>query len=98
VKIDPKAASPLGPNFRQVRRASGQEEGRDFLSLLKGQIEAVDLLQHEADAASAGLALGKVGIQEAMITVQKADIAFRLLVQVRNKAIEAYREVMHMQF
>ena len=98
MKIDPKAASPLGPNFRQVRRVGGQEEGRDFLSLLKGQIEAVDLLQQEADAASAGLALGKVGIQEAMITVQKADIAFRLLVQVRNKAIEAYREVMHMQF
>lgn len=91
-------ANPLGPGFRQVRQvgASGSPES-DFLSFLKLKLHEVDNLQHEADAAAAGLALGKVGIQEAMIAVQKADISFRLLMQVRNKALEAYREVMHMQ-
>jgi flagellar hook-basal body complex protein FliE len=97
LKITPQT-NPLGPNFRQVRQVgSGPEAGGDFLSFLQGKIKEVDLLQHEADAAASGLALGKVGIQEAMVAVQKADISFRLLMQVRNKAIEAYREVIHMQ-
>ena len=99
MKID-AAANPLGKNFRLVRPATEAEQakGGDFLSYLKRQLGEVDRLQQEADAASAGLGLGKVGIQEAMIAVQKADVSFRLLVQVRNKALDAYREIMRMQF
>ena len=92
--------NPLGPNFRLVKPVGGtpQSESGDFLGMLKRHIQEVDQLQQEADAASSGLALGKVGIQEAMISVQKADVSFRMLVQIRNKALEAYREVMRMQF
>jgi flagellar hook-basal body complex protein FliE len=41
---------------------------------------------------------GKAGIHETMIALQKADISLRLLLQIRNKAMDAYREVMRMQF
>ena len=97
MKVNPQA-NLLGPSFRAVRPAKGPGGGQDFLSFLKGQISEVDRLQHEAAAAATGLALGKVGIQETMISIQKAGISFRLLVQVRNKAIEAYHEIMRMQF
>jgi flagellar hook-basal body complex protein FliE len=96
VKVN--AAGALPPNFRLVRPVPERQSGQDFLSFLKARIGEVESLQHEADAAVSGLAVGKVGIQEAMIAVQKADISFRLLMQVRNKALEAYREVMRMQF
>jgi flagellar hook-basal body complex protein FliE len=92
------ATNPLGPAFKGVRPAQEAGGASDFLSMLKSQIAEVNDLQHEADAASSGLALGKVGIQEAMIAVQKADVSFRYMMQIRNKAIEAYREVMRMQF
>lgn len=96
MKIDASSAV-LGPQFRGVHKVGKSESGQDFLSLLQGQLEAVDGLQHEADAASAGLALGQTGIQESMIAVQKADISFRMLMQVRNKVLDAYREIMRMQ-
>ena len=41
---------------------------------------------------------GKADIHETMIALQKADISMRLLLTIRNKVIEAYREIMHMQF
>lgn len=40
---------------------------------------------------------GKVDLHEMMISMEKADISLRLLVQVRNKAIDAYQEIMRMQ-
>lgn len=98
MKINPQAAGALPPNFRLVRPVPEGQGGQDFLSFLKRQLGGVEALQHEADAAVSGLAVGKLGIQEAMIAVQKAEVSFRLLMQVRNKALEAYREVMHMQF
>ncbi len=93
-----QAGNPFGPNFKSVRPVGGEPGQKDFMTYLYDQLRAIDRCQHEADAASAGMALGKVGVQEAMIAVQKADISFRLLMQVRNKALEAYREVMRMQF
>ncbi|MFH0810030.1 MAG: flagellar hook-basal body complex protein FliE [Pseudomonadota bacterium] len=97
MKISGLERNPFGPNFRSVRPVEDGAGEKDFLSYLNDQIQAVDQLQHEADAASSGMALGKLGIQETMIAVQKADISFRLLSTVRNKALEAYREIMHMQ-
>ena len=41
---------------------------------------------------------GKKDIHETMINLQKTDISMRLLLAVRNKAVEAYREIIHMNF
>ena len=40
---------------------------------------------------------GKADLHDAMIAMEKADISLRLLVQVRNKAVDAYKEIMRMQ-
>lgn len=75
-----------------------EAEGPSFLETLAEKIGAVDGLQKEAMAASQELATGQTtGIHETMIALEKADIAFRFLTQVRNKALEAYREIWRMQ-
>jgi flagellar hook-basal body complex protein FliE len=70
----------------------------DFASTLKDAIRSADTLQKDADIKMQQLATGKsTNIHETMIATEKADIALRLMVQVRNKIIEAYQEIMKMQ-
>ncbi len=70
-----------------------------FGERLKKALEEIDNMQENADKLSKELAIGhNVPLHETMIALEKADISLRLFVQVRNKVVEAYREVMHMQF
>jgi len=63
------------------------ELNRKHRTAVKGvRKEAMDLLE------------GKAEINETMIAIQKADVSMRLLLTFRNKVIEAYREIMHMNF
>ena len=56
-------------------------------------------LQLEADAAAERVSTGQVeDLHTAVIAMQRASLALDLTVQVRNKAIEAYQEIMRMQF
>lgn len=55
-------------------------------------------LQAGADKSIQGLATGQNnGLHEVMLAVEKASVSFQLLTQVRNKAVEAYQEIMRMQ-
>ena len=72
--------------------------GKDFGSFLAESLQKVDALQKDADAAVAQMAQGEgLGIQEAMIAVEKADVAFKLMMEVRQKILDAYQEIMRMQ-
>ncbi len=79
--------------------ASIREEGKgaDFSKTLKEAIKKVDSLQKEADEAVKAFASGKVDLHKAMIAIEKANISFQFMVQVRNKILSAYEEVMRMQ-
>ncbi|MBF0625583.1 MAG: flagellar hook-basal body complex protein FliE [Magnetococcales bacterium] len=70
----------------------------EFAELLSDQIKQTDQLQNEAVDLSEKAMLGNAGVSlhEAQIASAKADLHMRLLIQVRNKAVEAYREVMRM--
>jgi flagellar hook-basal body complex protein FliE len=77
---------------------SANLEDSNFAKVLRDAAEAVNHLQQEADAATRDFAVGQSqSLHETMITLQKADLSLRLLTQVRNKAVEAYHEVMRMQ-
>lgn len=66
-----------------------------FGNMLKQQIQDVNRLQQEAHNAVEGLASGeKKNIHETMIALEKADISFRLMMQVREKIVKAYEEIM----
>ena len=65
---------------------------------MENSIGQVDQLLKVADEKNVNLVSGKSeNLHEAMIAFEKAESAFKLLVQVRNKAMEAYNEVMRMQ-
>ena len=69
-----------------------------FLDLLKDGIKEVNSAVKGSEKASMDLVSGKSSnIHETMLAVSKAEIGFNMLVQMRNKAIEAYQDVMRMQ-
>ncbi|MFQ5693225.1 MAG: flagellar hook-basal body complex protein FliE [Nitrospinota bacterium] len=79
-------------------RPETEKTGKDFSDILKEAVAEVDSLQKEAAQAIEKLVVGEgESIHEAMIAMEKANLSFRMLMQVRNKVLAAYREVMRMQ-
>lgn len=74
------------------------EGGVPFSEVLKGSLSEVNRLQAEADQAVQELARGTgKDLHETMIALEKAEVSFKLMMQVRNKIVAAYEEVMRMQ-
>lgn len=74
------------------------QKSASFGSMLARSLNDVNRLKQEADVAVENLATGKQkDIHSTMIAMEKADVAFQLLMQVRNKIIAAYETVMRMQ-
>jgi flagellar hook-basal body complex protein FliE len=72
--------------------------GSSFGDVLKDSLAQVNSLQNQADAAIKDLATGgPTTLHDTMIALEKADLSFRLMMQVRNKIVEAYQEVVRMQ-
>jgi len=75
-----------------------EKSGVSFKEIVKDAISEVNKLQKNADELAVKLATGDVeDVHRAMIAMQKAKLALDLTIQVRNKVIEAYQEVMRMQ-
>ena len=77
---------------------SSGEAGKSFADTLKEAVSSVNELQKSSDTFAQNVATGKTDdVAGAMIAAEKAEIALRVMVQVRNKIIDAYQEVMKMQ-
>ena len=76
----------------------GNVQGSDFGSMLKQAIDGVNNIQQQAGAAKTAVEMGdrSVSLADAMIASQKAGVAFQATVEVRNKFVEAYKEIMSM--
>ncbi len=73
--------------------------GTPFAGMMRAMVEQTSALDQQASQAMTGLMNGHgVEVHDAMIATQKADIAFELALQVRNKAVAAYQQMMNMQF
>jgi flagellar hook-basal body complex protein FliE len=85
-------------NTQQPAVTGGGESPKSFADTLKNAIQNVNEMQKIADVKAQEVATGKNhNIPEVMIAAEKADISLKLMVQVRNKIIEAYQEIMKMQ-
>lgn len=74
------------------------EGGKTFGDFLAESIGKVNSLQQEANVAMEKLASGESqNLHETLLAVEKAEIAFKMMNQVRTKVIDAYREIMKMQ-
>lgn len=71
--------------------------GVDFKNILKSAINNVNDLQSEADNAIIKLHMGKGSLHETLIAMEKASLSFQTIVQIRNKVVDAYQEIMRMQ-
>ena len=88
--LDNKLLSPSGP-------AGGEKPGA-FANMLTDMLSSTNDQINSAEAQSKAMLAGdSKNIHEVMIALEKANISFRFLTQVRNKAVEAYQEVFRMQ-
>jgi flagellar hook-basal body complex protein FliE len=93
----------MGPLDGGVRAsaAAGPKEATsvDFGALLKRSLDGVDASQANAATLAQKFHLGdpKVSLEDTMVAVQKASLSFQQLVQIRNRVIAAYHDVMNMQ-
>lgn len=71
----------------------------NFADMLKNALDEVNTAQQDADKLAQAFEAGKAdaSIQEVMISLQKANLSFQTMVQVRNKLVAAYQDVMNMQ-
>ena len=81
------------PAIKPLQVGATQESGA-FKEFLLDSIREVNSMQQSADQAVEQLATGgDVNPAEVLTAVQKADLAFRMMIQVRNKLVQAYQEI-----
>ena len=72
---------------------------KSFGEQLENAVSGVDLQHQDAEyKVNSMLAGAGTDVHDAMISVQKADLSFQLMLQVRNKVVQAYQEIERMQF
>jgi flagellar hook-basal body complex protein FliE len=83
------AASPAAAGIKQA----------DFASVLKASLDQVNSSQQHAAKLARDFELGapEANLQDVMVSIQKANISFQQTVQVRNRLISAYHDIMNMQ-
>jgi|SRR5665648_461063 len=95
-KVDNDFGSQFGIETPGV--GGGNEDAKTFGDFLKDSITKVNSIQQDANVAMEKLASGESqNLHETLLAVEKADIAFRTMNQVRTKVLDAYREIMKMQ-
>jgi flagellar hook-basal body complex protein FliE len=89
---DPESQMAAPPARREKAR-----QAPPFAEVLKSSVMKVNQLQIDADNMTNRLALGEVeDISEVSIAVEKAELALRLMVQIRDKMVDAYQQISRM--
>ena len=99
MEIEPLQMTPVSMHATSHLGETEQpEEVKSFAEYLKGALKEVNSLQIESDRQNALLAAGRVeDISQVVVASQKAELALQLTLQLRNRATQAYQEIMRMQ-
>ncbi|GGI16362.1 hypothetical protein GCM10008066_03580 [Oxalicibacterium faecigallinarum] len=95
-----RAQPAAGAGVASATSAAGQAATKvDFSKALKASLDNVASAQSSADALGQRFTMGddSVNLSDVMISMQKASISFQATLQVRNKVVSAYQEMMNMQ-
>lgn len=88
---------PAETEFPSAGSATGPEKG--FRDVLHSALDDMQQLESQAETKVAGVLSGNGSdVHSALIAVEKADLSFQLMMQVRNKIVSAYEEISRMQF
>ena len=86
------------PEVRVPQTQAKEKGGTAFGELLKDAISTVNELQKQSDQEIQKLMTGESqDLHGTVIAMQKADLSFQMMMQVRNKIVQAYQEIMRMQ-
>jgi len=92
--VPPIASANLGERMQEV-----SSQPSEFWGTLRNVLDQVQQVQKEADGKVTTLLTGTgEDIHTAMAAVEKADLAFQLVMQVRNKIVQAYQQISQIQF
>ena len=98
MRIEPLQLMPVKASFVDTIGNQQQVETKSFGEFLSDSLKEVNTLKKQSEVANMKLAAGQVeDISEVVIDGEKASIAVQLTMQVRNKMVEAYQEIMRMQ-
>ena len=98
MRIEPLQLMPVKASFVDTIGNQQQVETKSFGEFLSDSLKEVNTLIKQSEVANIKLAAGQVeDISEVVIAGEKASIAVQLTMQVRNKMVEAYQEIMRMQ-
>jgi len=91
-----RAAADVASSKSTTTSAAG---GADFSSALQTAMAQVSQAQESAQQMAQDFSAGnsEVNLQDVMINLQKANLSFQQMVQVRNKLVSAYQDIMNMQ-
>ena len=104
--VEPIRIPPIGPRAIPIEGTTPvaqqppklREDRQSFRDVLASAITEVQRLQDEADSTIKQLVAGEIkDVTEAMVAVEKADVAFQTMMTVRGKVMTAYEEIMRMQ-
>lgn len=78
-------------------KATSDAGARGFAEALEQAVDSVDQMQKESEAAQQAYANHEpVELHEVLIKIEEAEVAFKTMMEVRNKLVESYREIMRM--
>jgi len=98
MRIEPLKLLPVNTDNKVDLKENANLENNNFSHFLSEAIGSVNNLQLQAEKASLDLAAGKVeDVSQVIVATEKASVALQLTMQVRNKVVEAYQEIMRMQ-
>ena len=95
-----KSRFPQRPGVSPLSRKEGEKlEGKTFKEIFTAHIDEVNRLQMDADNQMSDFVTGKTdNISDVLDAVKKAELAFKTLMQIRNKLLDAYDELNRMRF
>ena len=94
--IQPSSIQPIGPI--EIGGAANAPGGSDFQNVLQGAIDQVEGATNNANQSVQQFLSGDgEDLHSTVLAVQRANLEFDMLMQVRNKVVSAYQEVMRMQ-
>lgn len=94
-----KSVAAAAAKAAQPQDVAAGEQVPGFNEMLKQSIDTVNNLQADAKNLTQAFELGdkNVSLAEVMIAKEKASVSFQTMLQVRNKLVEAYRDIMNTQ-
>jgi flagellar hook-basal body complex protein FliE len=96
-ELTPEVQNPL-PIKGPSETHPAQPGGESFANMLGRMVEEVSARQGTANDAIAALQSGQnVSLHQAVIAMEEANVSFQLMIEVRNKLLDSYQELMRMQ-